>query len=103
MTLPRDGAVGPFVGESFSGENPLKMVLPQTPFLNFELCFDWPSRANQNLAPSLGGGRGGQPFTKGSPHRGANSIDKLEEKCYRRIVPIDPLTLLYEENINGGC
>ncbi len=51
--FPGDGAVGPS---------------PWTPSL--ELAgLDWRSSANPNLAQSLGRGRGGEPFTKGSPHK----------------------------------
>ena len=52
--------------DPFSGENPLKIVLPQTPFLNFELRFDCPDfyRDNQTQAQSLGGG---ETLFKGSP------------------------------------
>jgi 3-oxoacyl-[acyl-carrier protein] reductase len=48
--------------KTFSEENPLKRVLPQTPFPNFGLGFDCPDyyRDNQNLTQDLGGDAGGK-------------------------------------------
>src|SRR3990172_884758 len=62
-----------FSGDNpFSGENPLKRVLPQTPFLNFELGLGSPdkNRNNQPLSQSLGEVIGGRPFSKDHPQKG---------------------------------